>query len=173
MRARNRPSARRRPSWVLTLQLVLILASAPSAVAETTPEEARIAAVLDDFHAAASAADEERYFDHLAPRATFLGTDASERWTKEEFRAFAHPYFARGQGWTYRATSRHVTVAGETAWFDEALENASYGECRGSGVLRLHDGAWKIEQYNLTIPIPNELAEDFVARIRALGSGEP
>lgn len=161
------PTRHRSSYAALTLVIALLPAAATAAGGEAAPE-ARIDAVLDDFHAAASAADEERYFGHLAPGAVFLGTDASERWTKEAFRAFAHPYFARGQGWTYRATSRHVTVAadGATAWFDEALDNASYGECRGSGVLQLHGGAWRIEQYNLTIPIPNELAKDFVAKIR-------
>ena len=36
----------------------------------------------------------------------------------------------------------------------------------GSGALERIDGAWKIQQYHLTIPIPNDLAKDFVARIR-------
>ena len=151
--------------------LILLVLATPAAAGESP--EAAIRAVLDDFHAAAAAADEERYFGHLAPGAVFLGTDGSERWTKEEFRAFVHPYFARGQGWTYRATRRHVTVAadGRTAWFDEVLDNASYGECRGSGALQLYDGVWMIEQYNLTIPIPNQLAKDFVARIREQAAG--
>ena len=161
------------PALVLSLSLFLGLAACADVDQGNLPEE--IDAVLNDFHDAASAADEERYFGHLAPGAVFLGTDASERWTKQEFRAFVHPYFARGQGWTYKARVRHATIAGDyrTAWFDEVLHNDSYGECRGSGVLRLHDGVWRIEQYNLTIPIPNELAEDFVAKIRELGNGEP
>jgi len=131
-------------------------------------EAHRVEAVLDDFHAAASAADEERYFGHFAPDAVFLGTDASERWTRAEFRDFVHPYFARGQGWTYEASRRHVSLSagGSTAWFDEMLSNAKYGECRGTGVLQLRDGDWKIEQYHLTIPIPNELAAEIVERIR-------
>ena len=129
-------------------------------------------AVLDDFHAAASAADEERYFALLAPKAVFLGTDGGERWEGEEYRAFVHRYFSQGKGWTYVPSSRSITVAadGRTAWFDERLENEWYGECRGTGVLQLREGEWKIEQYNLTIPIPNELAAEVVARIRDLRS---
>ena len=57
---------------------------------------------------------------------------------------------------------------GRSAWFDERLDNASYGECRGSGVLQLRDGAWLVEQYNLTIPVPNEIAMEVVDRIRSL-----
>jgi hypothetical protein len=134
-----------------------------------------VEAVLDDFHQAASEADEERYFGHLAPSGVFLGTDASERWPKAEFRDFVHPYFSRGSGWTYVPVERHVTVSadGSVAWFDEHLENSSYGTCRGTGSLQLHDGAWKIEQYNLTIPVPNELSKDLVSRIREIESKEP
>lgn len=156
--------------------LVTVLDPGPAFSSDATLEAERssvvttIEAVLDDFHQAASDADEEHYFGHLAPKSVFLGTDASERWTKTQFRAFVHPYFSRGQGWTYEAVERHVTLSadGSVAWFDEHLENSSYGTCRGTGSLQLHDGIWKIEQYNLTIPVPNELSKDLVAMIRAL-----
>jgi ketosteroid isomerase-like protein len=138
-------------------------------------ELAQVEAVLDGFHAAASAADEERYFALLAPDAVFLGTAADERWAGEEYRTFVSSYFSRGKGWTYVPRKRSVTLAedGQTAWFDELLENSSYGECRGSGVLRLRDGAWLVEQYNLTIPVPNEIAVEVVERIRSLGPPGP
>lgn len=131
-------------------------------------------AVLDDFHLAASQADEERYFGHFAPDGVFLGTDASERWTVAAFRAYTHPHFAEGQGWTYRMAARHVDVdpAGRYAWFDEALENEKLGPCRGSGVLRRVDGTWRVVQYNLTIPIPNDLALEVAERIRRHARGE-
>lgn len=131
-------------------------------------EIVRIEAVLDGFHAAASSADESEYLALLAPDAVFLGTDGGERWAGETYRAFIHSYFSRGIGWTYTPAQRSVAVAvdGGTAWFDERLENDSYGACRGTGVLQLRDGEWRVEQYNLTIPIPNELAGEVVARIR-------
>ena len=59
-----------------------------------------------------------------------------------------------------------IAADGRTAWFDELLDNAKYGECRGSGILQRYGEEWKIEQYNLTIPMPNDLAAEFVARIR-------
>ncbi len=153
----------------LPLLVALLLALIPvvPAVAEES-EVAKIEAVLDDFHAAASAAEEERYFAHFAPGGVFFGTDASERWTRDQFRAYVHPYFSQGKGWTYHPRNRNVALSrdGETAWFDELLDNAKYGECRGTGVLQHQGGEWKIEQYHLTIPIPNELAGDFVAKIR-------
>lgn len=57
-----------------------------------------------------------------------------------------------------RATRREITFRGDTAWFDEDLESAGLGAVRGSGVLVRdpRSGAWKIAQYNLSIPIPND-----------------
>lgn len=126
-----------------------------------------VAAVLDGFHAAAAAADEERYFAALAPNAVFLGTDATERWTREEFRKFAHPYFAKGKAWTYKPTARWISFAPDrtVAWFDELLDSPHMGVCRGSGVLVRTAEGWKIEQYNLSLPIPNDLAEGVTKQI--------
>ena len=71
-------------------------------------------------------------------------------------------------GMTVRRDLESLAEDGRTAWFDEALDSASYGECRGSGALQLYQDGWKIEQYNLTIPIPNEIAKQVVEDIRAL-----
>ncbi|CAN5529247.1 hypothetical protein BH09PLA1_BH09PLA1_27930 [soil metagenome] len=127
---------------------------------------------LDQFHAAAARADETAFFDCFAPDGVFIGTDATERWDLVAFRAFAHPYFAQGKGWTYKPTARHITIAptGDVAWFDEMLHSDSYGTCRGSGVLRFINGQWKIAQYILSIPLPNSLAKSVVEMIRAENS---
>ncbi|MGE0711376.1 MAG: nuclear transport factor 2 family protein [Planctomycetota bacterium] len=149
---------------------------APMTEITTAEERGRltdeIARTLDELHAAASAADEERYFGLFASDGVFLGTDASERWTVAEFRAYAHPHFSQGKGWTYTPRQRHVVVAadGTTAVFDELLENAGLGTCRGSGALRREaKGEWRVVLYDLSIPIPNDLAKDVAARIRAHG----
>lgn len=136
---------------------------------QLTGTAADVARTLDDFHDAAAVGDGERYFAILPDDAVFLGTDATERWNGAEFRAFAMPYFARGPAWTYVALARYVTVApaGDIAWFDEVLDNASYGECRGTGVLVRRGGAWVVQLYDLTIPIPNDLAGAVTRRIRA------
>ncbi|MGE0172271.1 MAG: nuclear transport factor 2 family protein [Oligoflexales bacterium] len=124
--------------------------------------------VLDQFHGAAAKADGATYFGLFAPQGVFIGTDPGERWTVEEFKKYAEPHFAKGQGWTYVAKTRHVDISPskDVAWFDELLDNKSYGVCRGTGVLLKLNGAWKISQYHLTIPIPNELALDTVKAIR-------
>lgn len=124
--------------------------------------------VVDAWHRAADQADEASYFGAMAPEFVFLGTDATERWDLAAFREFAHPYFAKGKAWTFVPRERHVILSpdGNVAWFDEKLDSASYGECRGSGVLRRDRGTWKLAHYNLTIPIPNDLAKSVVEMIR-------
>lgn len=145
-------------------------APAPSAsAADLERARASVDEVLSAFHRLASEADFDAYFELMADDAVFLGTDATERWTVDEFRGFA----AGTSGWTYDMTERHVYVApdGRTAWFDELLENARYGQTRGTGVLVATDAGWKIAQYHLTIPMPNDLAVEFVERIRAEAAG--
>lgn len=134
------------------------------------PAALPVATVLDDWHLAAAQADEARYFGHLAEGAVFLGTDATERWTKAQFQAWAHPFFARGKAWSFKATRRAITFSGDgnTAWFDEDLATPNLGPCRGSGVLSREAGGWKLRQYNLSVPIPNALMDEVKARIEAL-----
>ena len=145
------------------------------AMADRVDSETEVHAVLDDFHAAAAAADGARYFAHFAPDGVFVGTDATERWDVAAFRAYAAPHFEAGRGWAYRSVERHVRVAtgDAVAWFDERLRNDAYGDVRGSGVLRRIDGAWRIEQYVLSFPIPNDVAREVVERIRLHGGERP
>jgi len=124
--------------------------------------KANVDGVIDAFHAAAAAADEWAYFDLLSDDAVFIGTDATERWTKEQFREYCRPYFSEGKGWKYVPRGRMVSFSpdGKVAWFDELLDHAKYGVCRGSGVVVWKDGRALIAQYNLSVPIPNERMMD-------------
>ena len=150
----------------LALALGSVIACTPAAPAVARPcpapasggaVDAEVARTLDDWHDAAAKPDEERYFGHFAEGGVFLGTDMTERWTVPDFRKYAHPHFAKGKAWTMRATRREITFVGTAAWFDEDLETARLGPARGSGVLVRDDaGKWKIAQYNLSVPIPNE-----------------
>lgn len=164
----------------VALSLVLVLANAcrtAGAVDGPGGEEARaeVGRVLDTLHRAAAEADAERYFACFAPDAVFLGTDASERWDLEAFRAWAAPHFAAGRGWTYLPRDRHVALGcdGRLAWFDERLEHARYGELRGTGVLRRDGEAWRVVQYDLGFVVPNEATAEVVERIRAVSAPAP
>ena len=134
-----------------------------------------VSQILDDWHDAAARADEPRYFSHFTPDGVFLGTDATERWTAPQFRVWAHPYFQRGKAWSFKAKERKVAFStdGKLAWFDELLDTQNMGLCRGSGVLVLTAAGWKIAQYNLSIPIPNDLADQFVKQIAGAAAPTP
>ncbi|MEP6508618.1 MAG: nuclear transport factor 2 family protein [Gemmatimonadales bacterium] len=156
--------------------IVLVFANPIRVVAQDSSAIAAINVTLNQLHDAASKADGSRYFKLFTDDAVYIGTDAAERWSIKEFRAFAEPYFAKGKGWTYRPRSRHVVVADVrcrcVAWFDELLDSESYGTSRGTGVLVLKGGAWRISQYALTFPIPNDLAKGMTIEIKAFEAGK-
>lgn len=121
-------------------------------------------ALIDDalagWHDAASVGDFDAYFGAMTDDAVFLGTDASERWTKPEFMGYAREPFSDGEGWTYRPRQRHVAFSadGRTAWADEVLDHDRYGVLRGTAVLELVGHDWKIAHYSLTFLVPNDKA---------------
>jgi hypothetical protein len=141
-------------------------------IADPENDKKAIAAVLDDWHDAAARAAEDRYFAHFAEGGVFLGTDATERWDVPAFRAYAHPHFARGKAWSFRAVRRSIEIApgAAVAWFDEDLDTPNLGPARGSGVLvrRAPGEPWRIAQYNLSVPIPNERFDE----VKRLIAGE-
>ena len=79
------------------------------------------------------------------------------RWTIDQFEDYALKRFENGKGWTYHSISRNVYINGNTAWFDDELENEKYGVFRGTGVLIKRNNEWLIAQYKLLLPIPNDL----------------
>jgi ketosteroid isomerase-like protein len=155
----------------VTTVSLLLLALAAAPVGTTTPADpkAAVAAVLDDWHKAAAAADEPRYFGHFTADGVFMGTDATERWTRDEFRAWSKPYFSKGKAWSFKPVKRNISLSkdGTFAWFDETLNTPNLGPSRGSGVLVKEGNAWKIAQYNLSVPIPNDLMGDVTKRVAA------
>ena len=122
-------------------------------------ENERINVLLDGLHQDAHEGNFENYFNRYSPDAVFLGTDKTERWTIKEFKAYAEPAFLDGHGWTYKVVERNLEGEGNTLWFDEILFNEKLGHCRGTGVLKLINGEWKIAHYALTMLIPNSIAE--------------
>lgn len=161
-------------AWRRCRNLVLFccwMLSAYGTAAQSAPQD-EVAQVLDTFHRAAATADLAAYTAQMGPDMVFLGTDATERWQGQAFVDFARPHFTAGKGWTYTVRERHIDLApsGDVAWFDELLDNAKLGLCRGSGVLLKGPDGWKLQQYNLSMPVPNEIALDVAAEIRG---GEP
>lgn len=125
---------------------------------------AAINKVLDGYHQAAANGEWDTYFGLMSPDGVFIGTDASERWIKQEFRQ----YSSGSNGWVYTPQQRNINITpdGLSAWFDEALLSQSYGSSRGSGVLIRTSAGWKISQYHLTLPIPNGMVRGITDQIK-------
>ena len=126
-------------------------------------KEAAIHAFIDNWHLAAARADAEVFFGSMSDNSIYIGTDATERWTKKEFVSFAKPYFDKGKAWDFKPYERdlHVTKNGKIVWFSELL-TTWMGVCRGSGVLVKSEKGWKIEQYHLSVTVPNDIINDFI-----------
>ena len=147
---------------------LLMWAVACSELPDNANEKEKINEVLNNWHEAAAAANFDSYFGHFASdSAIFMGTDATERWTVSEFKDYAKPHFDKGNAWSFTPTQRHVYIAqnGEVAWFDEVLGTPNLGPARGTGVLIHQDTTWKIAHYNLSIPIPNAIADTVVQQV--------
>jgi hypothetical protein len=124
----------------------------------------QISAVLDSFNTAAAKAEFERYFSYFADDAVFIGTDATENWDKVSFMTWAKPHFDKGKTWNFKSLQRHIYFdkKGNTAWFDELLDT-QMKICRGSGVLTREGKDWKIQQYVLSMTIPNSQVDTVIA----------
>lgn len=130
-------------------------------------EKEQITKTLDAWHKAAAEANFNDYFDAMAEESIFIGTDATENWNKTDFKAFAKPYFDKGKAWNFTALERNIYFSNDkkTAWFDELL-NTQMKICRGSGVLVLVNGQWKIKHYVLSMTIPNDNIDE-VLKVKA------
>ncbi len=116
--------------------------------------------LLDGLHQDAHEGNFDSYFDRYSSDAIFLGTDKTERWTIDEFKAYARPAFNDGHGWTYSVVERNWEGDSDIRWFDEILFNEKLGHCRGTGVVQLINNEWKIAHYALTMLIPNQIAAE-------------
>ena len=123
----------------------------------------QINATMDAWHQAAAEANAEAFFGRMTADAIYLGTEAGERWYRDELREWSKDFFAREAAWIFRPTGRQIYFAadGNTAWFEEALATWM-GPCRGSGVLTKVEDQWMIRHYNLAVTVPNSKIKDFI-----------
>ncbi len=135
---------------------------------EKQDDKAIINRQLDQWHLDAASANFKAYFSLFSEQGKYIGTDASEIWSVEAFQSFAQPYFDKGETWSFEATNRTVELAqsGNVAWFYELLDTWM-GTCRGSGVFQKRKGEWKLEQYVLSLTVPNEKMDNVIATIKS------
>lgn len=118
---------------------------------------------LDAWHRAAAEARFQDFFDLMSPEAVFVGTDASENWSRTEFMAFSKPYFDRGKAWSFTSVQRNLYLSrdGKMGWFDELLDTWML-LCRGSGVVIKTETGWKIAHYVLSVTMPNDRIQEAI-----------
>ena len=68
-------------------------------VAKDAAIKKEVTRVVNSWHQAATDAHFENYFSKMDSIAVFIGTDASENWTKTQFENFSKPYFDKGKAW--------------------------------------------------------------------------
>lgn len=146
-----------RATFSICLLFVTLLGCSAQKSSNTVAPKQSINFSLEAWHKAAADADFEAYFGLMTKDAVFLGTDATENWQIQEFKAFSKPYFDKGKAWSFTTLERHIypDADGETAWFDEHLDT-QMGICRGSGVMKRIGDTWKVKHYVLSIAVPNE-----------------
>jgi len=146
--------------------LVVAICVTQSFAQKAVKDEKEINQFIDNWHLAASQANGKVFFESMGDQSIYLGTDATERWTKAEFVSFAKPYFDKGKAWDFKAYDRdlHVTKSGKIVWFSELL-TTWMGVCRGSGILEKTSDGWKIQQYHLSVTVPNEIIKNFLSLV--------
>jgi len=119
--------------------------------------------LMDDWHQAAADADEDVFFGSMTSDGVYIGTDAGERWSRDEMRVWSKKYFDRESAWSFQSTSRNVTFSEDESigWFDELL-TTWMGDCRGSGVVVKTAEGWKIKHYHLSIAVPNDKVDGYL-----------
>jgi ketosteroid isomerase-like protein len=156
----------------MTTRLTLLFILSLSIHAQS--QHAEINTLIDNWHISAAKADGKTFFGSMGNDCIYIGTDATERWNKTEFVAFAKPYFDKGKAWDFTPRDRdlHVTNDGKYAWFSELL-TTWMGTCRGSGVLEKTPDGWKIQQYHLSVTVPNEIIKNFISLVESYGKEIP
>ena len=141
-----------------------IMSCQPVSIPAESEVKKDVHSLLDNWHKAASEANYDNYFGKMDSISIFIGTDASENWTKPEFEAFSKPYFDNGKAWDFKVLERNVYMNSDrdVVWFDELLKTWM-GTCRGSGVVVRSDSDWKIKHYVLSITIPNDDIQKVIA----------
>ncbi len=126
-------------------------------------DEGHINQLLDQWHKAAATANEKAFFGFMEADATYTGTEDGEQWTKEEFRKWAKPYFAKDKAWDFKTVDRKIWISGlgEVVWFEERLDTWM-GRCRGCGLLVMTSDGWKLKRYVLSVAVPNAKIKDFI-----------
>jgi hypothetical protein len=151
----------------LILAFSLFFASLAAYAQAADPALAQqVNAFVDEWHDDAAHA-RQAYFDKMAKDGVYIGTDKTELWHRDEFKAWAKRFFERKSAWAFRATRRNVYASSDKSmiWFDELLDT-QMGVCMASGVIRKTASGFEILHYQLSMAVPNEVNGQVVKLIK-------
>jgi hypothetical protein len=158
----------------LILACSLFLASL-AAFAQTQDAELakQVNAFVDEWHDDAAHA-RLAYFDKMAKDGVYIGTDKTELWHRDEFKAWAKRFFERKSAWSFHATRRNVYASADKSmiWFDELLDT-QMGVCMASGVIRKTANGFEIVHYQLSVAVPNEVNSQVVKMVKEFEAKQP
>lgn len=131
----------------------------------------QVNAFVDEWHDDAAHA-RLAYFDKIAPDGIYIGTDKTELWRRDEFKAWARRFFERKSAWSFKAVRRNVYFSPDKSviWFDEILDTPNMGPCMASGVIRRSARGLEIVHYQLSMAVPNEVGGQVTRLIKEFES---
>lgn len=118
---------------------------------------------IDTWHGNASKAEFDAYFNAISENGVYIGTDPEEYWTKQEFREWISKSLKPNKGFHFETIDRNIFFNDEEdiAWFNEKL-NTDMGVCHATGIATQTRSGWKINYYQLSVTVPNELLKPFL-----------
>jgi hypothetical protein len=153
------------PFAAAAVTVALVAAPARAQLPDAAEFTRQVNAFVDGWHDDAAHA-RPAYFDKIAPNGVYIGTDRTEVWTRDRFKAWAKPYFDAKKAWAFTARQRNVYFSSDRryVWFDEQLDT-QMGICQASGVLRNTGKGFLVEHYQLSLAVPNALVDGFAKAI--------
>jgi hypothetical protein len=144
----------------------MLFVLSPIVLSAQSPTES-INQFMDNWHKAAATANEDLFFGSMTKDGIYLGTDKTEKWTRDEMAKWANEYFQKESAWSFTATERDIYFSedGNTAWLTEKLDTWM-GVCKGTAVLVLKPEGWKIALYDLSVTIDNNKIDQFLELIK-------
>ena len=127
----------------------------------TRTERRLIVALLEAHHTAAARKDVQALKNCFAPQGQFIGTDDSEKWSRDEY---VLQLLNSKSGWDMTNCLKQrliyaVPRSPNTAVFFEVVRHAKYGVMRGSGIVIKKRNKWRIAQYILSFSVPNHVVD--------------
>jgi hypothetical protein len=159
---------------IIACCLFLTSISAQAQANDDATFKQQVNAFVDEWHDDAAHA-RLAYFDKMAQDGVYIGTDRTELWHRDDFKAWAKKYFERKSAWSFKATRRNVYFSPDKSivWFDELLDTPNMGPCMASGVIHKTAHGLEIVHYQLSMAVPNEVSGKVTKLIRGPTARQP